>query len=150
LRGPVRITGVDRPGVVGRVQHEAVRVFTKTIKMRLFRQMSLDVDILALEHQFLAGCIKQHFTGVGARNREREWIGIEVELQLRVFGRAPLSETRAWEHFIRDLVDGVVAVLDLDVQSFAGLVFDFQLQIGEVGAVDVASLACKRKVGIEA
>jgi len=53
-------------------------------------------------------------------------------------------------NLIRDLVDGVVAVLDLDMKSFARLVFDLQLQIGKVSAVDVASLASKRKVGIEA
>jgi hypothetical protein len=49
LWGTVGISGVDGPCVVGAVEHEVVGVFTETVKVRLLRKMSLEVDILAFE-----------------------------------------------------------------------------------------------------
>jgi hypothetical protein len=48
-----------------------------------------------------------------------------------------------------NLVDCVVAILDLDMKSFASLIFDFQLQVRKICAIDVASLAGERKIGVE-
>lgn len=53
LWGTVGISGVDSPCVVGGIEHELVGVFAKTVKVRLLRKMSLEVDILAFKDQFL-------------------------------------------------------------------------------------------------
>jgi len=58
LRGTVRISGVDCPCVVGAVEHEVVGVFTETVQVRLLREMSLEIHILAFEDQFLTGGVE--------------------------------------------------------------------------------------------
>lgn len=58
LRSAVRISGIDCPRVVGAVEHKLVGVLTETIQVRLLRKMSLEVDILAFEDQFLASGIE--------------------------------------------------------------------------------------------
>jgi hypothetical protein len=78
-------------------------MFTKTIEMRLFRQMGLDVDIFALEDQSFASSIEQYFSSIGTRYRERKRLGLEIELKLRVFGRAPLTKPWTWEDAIGNL-----------------------------------------------
>lgn len=67
--------------------------------------MSLEIHILAFEDQFLTGGVEQDFSGVGTGDREREWVRLEIELELRVLGRAPLTESWAREDFIRNLGD---------------------------------------------
>ena len=82
LGSTVRISRIDCPRVVGAVQHEAVGVLTETIEMWFFREMSLEVDILTFEDQLLAGGIEENFSSVGTRYGEREWVCLEIELQL--------------------------------------------------------------------
>jgi hypothetical protein len=47
------------------------------------------------------------------------------------------------------LVDGVVGVQDLNMQSVAGLVLDLQLQLGEVSPEDIARRPREGEVRVE-
>ena len=149
LGRPVSITGVDRSGVVGGVEHEGVAMLSQTIQMRVLRQVRLQIEILVLEHELGAGSVEEHLAGVCARDRERERVGVEVKLEFRVLGRAPLAEARAREDAVWHLVNCVVGVQDLDVQSLIGLILDFELQLGQIDPVHIACWPGERQVRIE-
>lgn len=86
LRSTVSISGVDRPCVVGAVEQKIVGVFAETIQVRLLREMSLEVHILAFEDQLLTSGVEKNFSGIRTRDGERERIRLEIEFQLGVLG----------------------------------------------------------------
>jgi hypothetical protein len=86
LWSPVRISGVDRPCIVGAIEHEFVGVFTETIQVRLLRKMSLEVHVLALEDQLLTSGVEKNFSGGRTRDGERKRVRLEIEFKLGVLG----------------------------------------------------------------
>lgn len=150
LRRPVGIAGVNRPSVVGRVQHERVTVLAQSVQMRVLWQVCLEIDILTLEHQLVARGIEEHLTGVSPRYGEREGVSVEFELELGVLRGTPLTKTGAWEDTVWNLVDRVVGVQDLDVESIAGLVLHLQLQVWKVSPENIACRPCEREFRVKA
>ena len=99
-------------------------MLAQTVQVGVLREVRLEVDILALEHQLVARGVEEDLARVGAGHGEGEGVGVILEKEVRVLGRAPLAEARTREDLVGHLVDGVIGVQDLNVQPVVGLVLD--------------------------
>lgn len=64
-----------RADIVGRVEAEGVRVFTKTVQVRVIGQGGAQAEVLRLEDERGSRGVKEDFTRVAARDSKGEGIG---------------------------------------------------------------------------
>lgn len=124
-------------------------MLAQTVQMWALREVGLDVQILGFEDDLVAGGVKEDFSSVAAGDLEFEGVGLVVEIEFRVVGRAPLAMTWARKDVVRDLVDFFVGIVDFDMQPVRGLVFDFEAEIVEIVAEDIAGFAGEGEVDDE-
>ncbi|KAJ3456921.1 hypothetical protein MRS44_014062 [Fusarium solani] len=131
-------------------KRRGVKEIWKSVERDSKEQQALHTETGSTEQSDLvSGGIKENFAGIGARYREGEGVSVEGELELGVLRRTPLAKAGARKHTVWDLVDGVVGVQDLNMQSVAGLVLDLQLQLGEVSPEDIARRPREGEVRVE-
>ncbi|KAL2278986.1 hypothetical protein FJTKL_14124 [Diaporthe vaccinii] len=133
----IRVLGPQRADVVGGVEAEGVRVLAQA------------AQILRLEDE--AGCrgVEENLARVGARDIEGEGRLDEAELQGGC-GVTAGAGGRPREDGLRDLVDGVGGILDLDMDSRGSLIGDLEGQAVQVVPVHIARRPCQGQIGCEA
>ena len=110
--------------------------------------MSTKPQILRLEDEFRSGSVEQSLSTTTARHYERERIIDNLENKLAGCGRDISIRAGAWKNGLRDLVDILIGVIDLDMESVSSFLSDLKLQILNVLTVSVACGASKSEVGL--
>ena len=120
-RGAVGIARPQRADVVGGVETEGVPVLAQAVQVGVLGELGAQAEILRLEDQRLGRRVEQNLTGLAARNGEGEGVGLVLELESRLF-RVRAVALGARKDGFGDLIDDIVDVLDLDVET---VVYDF-------------------------
>lgn len=107
----------DRPGVVGRVQHERISVFAQSVQTRAGRQAGAETEVLRLEDQGGGAGVEKDLAAALPGNGEAEWVLLVLEDQVGGGGGGIALSGRACKDGRGDLVNLICRVLDQDMEA---------------------------------
>lgn len=105
----------ERAEVISRVEPEVVRVLAETVQVRVIGEAGPEAHVLRLEDQGRGRGVEKDLLGVGADDGEGEGLLRVLEPDVALIRQA--GPLRSGDDGLRDLVDLVPLVLDLDVEA---------------------------------
>ena len=133
--------------VVGCVEPEVVRVLAETVQVGIVGKLGAQTQVLVLEDQRRRRSVEQDLAGLGPSDGEGEGVRLVVELQVGLSRvRAGLG-ARTREDGLGNLVDIVLGILNLDMESVVRLISHLEDEVFEILAVGIAGTTGKLEVG---
>ena len=141
-------------------------MLSQAIQVGVVWQLGPQAEVLGLKNDACSRRIEENFASLGANDGEGEWVRLVLELDVRFGGLDVGLRLGAREDALRDLVDAVGSICDLDVNaviyflrvrgqlvrtrmsvSLTRLVLDLQGQALQIGTIGIAGFSSELQVG---
>jgi hypothetical protein len=114
-RNGVAVAIPERANVIGGVESEGVGVLAEAEQEGVIGKASPQAEVLRFENEGRRGGVEQDFVRIGAGDGEGEGLLGVIELEVASACRA--AAARSGNDGLRDLIDLVALILDLDMEA---------------------------------